>query len=339
MTDQIDQRPNPWPHRLAVVLACATFPLIWIGGLVTTVDAGMAVEDWPTTFGYPLLFYPLVKWIYGPADVFIEHGHRLYASGVGMLTIAAMVVTWIYEPRRWVRILSVVALAAVIGQGLLGGLRVIEDEVLLAKIHGCVGPLFFAICAAWATVTSGRWRNCGKFAEIRFAAAIQRLALLTTVLAYLQLVLGAQLRHMPVTMTPTAFRSMLVFHLAVAAVLALHIVALAALAWLPRRQDPWVRRPATFLAVLLASQLLLGAGTWITKYGYPDWIADPFGWAGYTVLAEGPAQVLITTTHVAIGSLILIVSLVTALRSFRLLRQASRSTAVAAPILAMGVVA
>ena len=83
MSDSNDQRPNPWPHRFAVVLACATFPLIWIGGLVTTVDAGMAVEDWPTTFGYPLLFYPLVKWLYGPADVFIEHGHRLYASAIG----------------------------------------------------------------------------------------------------------------------------------------------------------------------------------------------------------------------------------------------------------------
>ncbi|MEK6215035.1 MAG: COX15/CtaA family protein [Vibrio fluvialis] len=299
----------------------------------------MAVEDWPTTFGYPLLLYPLVKWLYGPADVFIEHGHRLYASGIGLLTIAAMVVTWIYEPRRWVRVLSVVALAAVIGQGLLGGLRVIEDEVLLAKIHGCVGPLFFAICAAWATVTSKRWQQRGEVLESRFAASIQRLALLTTVVAYFQLVLGAQLRHLPITMTPTAFRTTLIIHLFVAAVLTLHIVALAVLAWIPQRQDRWVRRPATLLAALMAMQLLLGAGTWITKYGYPDWVADPFGWAGYTVLAEGPAQVLITTTHVAIGTLILIVSLVTALRSFRVLRQAPRSSAVAAPLLAMGVVA
>ena len=338
VTESNDSRLNPWPHRLAVVLACATFPLIWIGGLVTTVDAGMAVEDWPTTFGYPLLFYPLVKWLYGPADVFIEHGHRLYASGIGMLTIAAMIVTCVCDTRRWVKVLSVVALATVIGQGLLGGLRVIEDEVLLAKIHGCVGPVFFAICAAWATVTSKRWQNRGELVESRFAAAIQRLALFTTVLAYVQLVLGAQLRHMPLTMTPAAFRSALVFHLFVAAILSLHIVALAVLAWWPQRQDRWVRWPSTLLAVLLSSQLLLGAGTWITKYGYPQWLADPFGWAGYTVLAQGPAQVVITTTHVAIGSLILVVSLAVTLRSFRVLRQASQSTAVAAPVLAMGAV-
>jgi cytochrome c oxidase assembly protein subunit 15 len=323
---------------MAVVLACATFPLIWIGGLVTTVDAGMAVEDWPTTFGYSMFLYPLVKWVYGPADVFFEHGHRLYASCIGLLTIATLVVTWMYESRRWVLALSVAALALVIGQGLLGGLRVIEDQVLLAKIHGCVGPLFFALCAAWATVTSKCWQQSSTKVDSRFAAAIQRLALLTTLLAYVQLVLGAQLRHIPLTMTPSAFRTALVFHLFVAAVLALHIIALAILVWLPSRQDKWVRRPATTLVALLLAQLALGAGTWVTKYGYPNWFVSTFGAPNYVVTAEGPAQVLITTTHVAIGSLILVVSLLIALRSFRLLSQTSRSTAtVAVPMIAMGV--
>ena len=322
---------------MAVVLACATFPLIWVGGLVTTVDAGMAVEDWPTTFGYSMFMYPLVKWIYGPADVFFEHGHRLYASCVGLLTIAAMCVTWLYEPRRWVRALSVVALLLVIGQGLLGGLRVIEDEVLLAKIHGCVGPLFFALCAAWAVVTSKRWASGDIKVESRFAAGIQRLALLTTLIAYVQLVLGAQLRHIPLTMTPSEFRTALVFHLFVAIVLSLHVIALAVLAWLPERQDTWIRRPVTCLGGLLLAQLALGAGTWITKYGYPEWLVSAIGRPDYTVLAEGPAQVLITTTHVAIGSLILGVSLIVALRSCRLLRQTSGSTAtVAVPVLAWG---
>jgi cytochrome c oxidase assembly protein subunit 15 len=320
---------------MAVVLVCATFPLIWIGGLVTTVDAGMAVEDWPTTFGYQMFFYPLVKWVYGPADVFYEHGHRLYASCVGLLTIAALVVTWIYEPRRWVRAISVAALALVIGQGVLGGLRVIEDKVLLAKVHGCVGPLFFALCVAWATVTSRSWR-AGLQVETRHAATISRLALLATVLAYVQLVLGAQLRHMPITMTSSDFRTAVVFHLFVAAVLALHIVALVIFVWLTLRQAVFVRRPSTLLAVLLLAQLALGAGTWITKYGYPDWLIDSLGVTGYTVVAEGPAQVLITTTHVAIGSLIFVVSLLITLRSFRLLRQSHGTAAVVAPLLAMG---
>ncbi|MCG8585710.1 MAG: hypothetical protein MI757_13470, partial [Pirellulales bacterium] len=148
----------------------------------------------------------------------------------------------------------------------------------------------------------------------------------------------AQLRHVSLTMTASAFRTALVFHLFIAAVLALHIVALAAIAWLPKRQDSWVRRPATLLAVLLVAQLALGAGTWVTKYGYPDWLVETLGVQGYVVVAEGPAQVIITTTHVAIGSLILAISLVVAMRSCRLLRPTNRATAtVAAPMLAMGV--
>ena len=71
------QPESRWPHRLAVLLCCATFPLIWVGGLVTTYDAGMAVPDWPTTYGYNMFSYPLETWLYGPWDLFIEHGHRL----------------------------------------------------------------------------------------------------------------------------------------------------------------------------------------------------------------------------------------------------------------------
>src|SRR3954453_2556847 len=85
---------SPWPHRLAVVLAAATFPLLWVGGLVTTTKAGMAVPDWPSTYGYNLFLYPWETWLYGPGDLFIEHGHRLFAALVGLLTIVLVVLTW-----------------------------------------------------------------------------------------------------------------------------------------------------------------------------------------------------------------------------------------------------
>ena len=74
-----------------VLLVCATFPLIWVGGLVTTYDAGMAVPDWPTTYGYNLFLYPWQTWFSGPWDLFIEHGHRLFGAAVGMLTIGSVV--------------------------------------------------------------------------------------------------------------------------------------------------------------------------------------------------------------------------------------------------------
>ena len=79
------------PHRWAVGVACATFPLIWVGGLVTTYDAGMAVPDWPSTFGYNLFLYPWTTWFFGPWDLFIEHGHRLLGALVGLLTIGLLV--------------------------------------------------------------------------------------------------------------------------------------------------------------------------------------------------------------------------------------------------------
>ncbi len=82
------------PHRWAVALACATFPLIWAGGLVTTYDAGMAVPDWPSTFGYNLFLYPWTTWFFGPWDLFIEHGHRLLGALVGLL-IYGDVLIWL----------------------------------------------------------------------------------------------------------------------------------------------------------------------------------------------------------------------------------------------------
>ncbi|HEX4413605.1 MAG TPA: COX15/CtaA family protein, partial [Lacipirellulaceae bacterium] len=108
-------------HRWALVLACATFPLLWVGGLVTTTDAGMAVPDWPNTYGYNLFLYPWQTWLLGPWDLFIEHGHRLLASTVGMLTIGLLVLILRNENRRWMKGLGFAALVLVILQGVLGG--------------------------------------------------------------------------------------------------------------------------------------------------------------------------------------------------------------------------
>src|SRR5204863_1037959 len=121
---QTPSRPSPWPHRLAVALALVTFPLIWVGGLVTTYDAGMAVPDWPGTYGYNLLRYPWQSWLAGPFDLFIEHGHRLLGATAGLLAIALVTVVLITDRRRWLVAASFGALALVIFQGILGGARV-----------------------------------------------------------------------------------------------------------------------------------------------------------------------------------------------------------------------
>ncbi|HQU43251.1 MAG TPA: COX15/CtaA family protein [Pirellulales bacterium] len=319
MTQTASPTPSLWPHRLAVLLASATFPLIWVGGLVTTYDAGMAVPDWPTTYGYNLFLYPWQTWLFGPWDLFIEHGHRLLAATVGLLTIALAVCVWKKDARRWMRWMAVIALAGVIFQGVLGGLRVRLDERLLAQIHGCVGPAFFALTAALATLTSRRWLGRGEgFVAIQNPKSkIQNLATTTAAIVYVQLLLGSQLRHVQVTADAGIFRIAVWFHLLVAAAVVVHVVMLWLRAWREAAANAWLRRPADLLLSLVGVQLALGCGAWVVNYGWPAWLAD-YAWAAnYVVRRESFLQAAVTTGHVATGSLILAVSVVLALRAWR----------------------
>jgi heme a synthase len=308
-----------------VALVSATFPLIWVGGLVTTHDAGMAVPDWPNTYGYNLFLYPWQTWINGPFGLFIEHGHRLLGSLAGMLTIAFLISAFWCQRRPVVRWLAVVALAAVVCQGVLGGMRVIEDRVQLAKIHGCVGPAFFALSVALAVVTSRRWQNADATQNQTGLAKVERLAVLTTFLAYCQLVLGSQLRHLPAGSEPSDFRVALVFHLAIAAALVVHIFLLAFQVYRTQRAEWSLVRPATMLVLLVLLEVGLGAGTWITKYGWPNWMSGYQVAADYVVQEGSGLQIWVTTAHVAMGSMILASSLLVALRSLRFAWHGSRA--------------
>ena len=327
LVSQTNSQPESlWPHRLAVLLTCATFPLIWVGGLVTSYDAGMAVPDWPTTYGYNLFLYPWQTWVYGPWDLFIEHGHRLLAAVVGLLTIALAVALWRRDERAWVRRLGLVAIVGVVAQGVLGGLRVRLDERLLAQIHGCVGPAFFALAAALTVCTSRRWRalsNVGQVSKVPFDGPFEtcptgRLAIVTTMLVYAQLLLGSQLRHVSPTADVTVFRATVMLHLFLALVLSLHVSLLLFQTGLRRHAEAWLARPARGLAALVVVQLGLGCAAWVLNYGWPSWLSDYEWAAGYVVSRESATQALVTTAHVATGSLILAMSLSLALRSLRL---------------------
>jgi cytochrome c oxidase assembly protein subunit 15 len=208
-------------------------------------------------------------------------------------------------------------LFGVVAQGILGGMRVLIDETQLAQLHGCVGPAFFAFTVALAAITSRRWQQ----PEVQSSAGlgtIERLALVTTLLAFCQLVLGSELRHLPAGGRPSEFRLALFFHLAVAAALVGHIVALAVRAWVSQRGERWITRPATALVLLVVAQLNLGAMTWVTKYGWPAWLSGFEFAAGYVAKAEAPAQIWSATAHVAMGSMVLASSLLLALRAGRL---------------------
>src|ERR1043166_7425104 len=177
---------NLWLSRFAILTAAATLVLICFGGLVTSHEAGMAVPDWPNTFGYNLFFFPISKWVGG---VFYEHTHRLVASGGGLLTTILAVWLWLKESRRWLRWLGVGAFLAVVLQGVLGGLRVVLFKDEIGIFHATLGQFFFLMTCAIALFTSRWWQKAPSLnsagAEIK---GLRRLFLLTTVLIFAQLI-------------------------------------------------------------------------------------------------------------------------------------------------------
>ena len=297
-------------------MVCLTFPLIWVGGLVTSGDDGMAVPDWPTTYGYNMFLYPVSTWLDGPWGVFIEHSHRLLGAAVGMASIALAGSLWLCGAPRSLRWLGIGLVAAVASQGVLGGMRVVMDERLLAKIHACTGPAVFAL-AVLATGLIARWRVASSEKTATAAARLQHsltddaytrlrlLAFAVPVLAYFQLMLGAQLRHLSVHSSVGVFRVVVVFHILLAVVL---LAETFTLAWRVRCCDGELRhrlRGTYWLAGCMLAQLLLGGGTWIVKYGWPLADTELVWAAGYVIVAESTGQTVMTTAHVANGSLIL----------------------------------
>jgi cytochrome c oxidase assembly protein subunit 15 len=288
---------SPWPHRLAVITAIATFPLLFIGGLVTSKGAGLAVPDWPTTFGYNMFLYPWSKMVGG---VFYEHSHRLAGSVVGLCTIFLALSLWLKEPRRWLRWLGLAALVMVIVQGVLGGLRVVLLEGTLAIIHASFAQAFFAFMAALALFTSPSWRAPAAEQPIADGGKLLRLGIITTALTYVQVIFGAVLRHSG---------ERLDLHLVFAVLVLVHIILLLARIARHPGEIPGVGRLARLLGVLLGAQLLLGAGSYFGKYT-----------TLWRLSAE--AIVYITTVHLAVGALMLVASLLLTLRVWRSTRGA-----------------
>lgn len=184
---------NPWLTRFAWLTAIVTFALVGLGGLVTSHEAGMAVPDWPTTYGYNMFLFPPSKWIGG---IFYEHTHRLLASLVGMLTAILAVWLWIKESRRWMRWLGVIASVAVILQAVLGGLRVVLYRDQIGIFHAALAQSFLCLLCLIALFTT-RWWQCfsGSLLRSDYAGNLRWLTPIVTGLIFGQLVLAATMRH------------------------------------------------------------------------------------------------------------------------------------------------
>jgi cytochrome c oxidase assembly protein subunit 15 len=283
-----------WPHRIAVSLVCATFPLLFIGGLVTSKGAGLAVPDWPTTFGYNMFLYPWSKMV---GNIFYEHSHRLIASFVGLLTIALALAFFLRERRGWLRWLGLATLGLVIVQGIMGGLRVVLIEDTLAIFHAATAQAFFALTICLAMFTSAEWKNAANEKSLDDGGRLRRLSMMTTAFIYLQIVFGAVLRH-------TGER--LDAHLVFAALVALHVILIVTRVTRHHADSARVTRPALLLFVLLIAQLVLGGLSYFAKFT--------------TALRFSvDLIVLLTTTHLAVGALMLAASVTLTLRSYRFL--------------------
>ena len=282
-----------WSHRIAVVLVCATVPLLFVGGLVTSKGAGLAVPDWPTTFGYNMFLYPWSKMV---GNILYEHSHRLIASSVGLLTVALTLTLWFREQRDWLRWLGIAALGLVIVQGVIGGLRVILLEHTLAIIHAAFAQAFFALTVSLVVFTSVGWSRNLQSGTLADGARLRRLCMSTTAVIYIQAVFGAILRH-------TGER--LDAHLFFAAVVALHVSLIVSRVTRSHSHQVELARPAGVLGALLLAQLSLGFASYLGKF------------TSAVRLTMGTV-VLLTTSHLVIGALMLASSLVLTLYCYRL---------------------
>lgn len=309
----LDVLPSRLPHRTGVLLAVLVFPLIWLGQLVTTSDAGMAVPDWPGTYGYNMFLYPIETWLFGPFDLLVEHGHRLLASLSGLVAIFLVFITFRNESRTWVQWFSIGLLLLIILQGLLGGVRVLLDARFIAKIHGCVGPAFFASVVGFCVVTSRWWfEQTSKSSQMKSIArglgtphAPAKLAMIMLLMCFGQLVLGALVRHVAIDEGPRVFRGLIVMHFS----LAIAIVLGTIFQWVRCRRrslaEVGIRRSVNVVAFLVFCQFFLGLVTWIVKWGWPVWFTQYDFGASFVVGEKTFLQMNLITAHAAIGSLIL----------------------------------
>jgi cytochrome c oxidase assembly protein subunit 15 len=304
-------------HLFALLVAASTALLIFAGGMVTSTGSGLSVPDWPTTYGWFMLTFPLEKMVGG---IFYEHSHRLIASGVGALVVILAVWLWKTEPRAWVRGLGYIALAAVITQGILGGITVLWFLPAAVSIaHAGLAQLVFCLTVSIALFTSPGWQRAyparaasgdeGRRRSLLDDATLRTVAAVTTAAIYIQIIAGATMRHtgagLAIPDFPWAFGRLIppmwngpiAIHFAHRlGALAVTVLVIATLGHVlyhhPSRAE--LKRPLLLLALLVAVQITLGALTVLTGKHY-----------------------IVNSLHVVTGAMVLGASLVVTLRTYR----------------------
>ena len=285
---------NQAHHRFAVFLAGATLVLIVLGALVTSNDAGLSVPDWPTSFGSLYEIPPMV------GGVKYEHGHRMFAEFIGLLIIAMAVWTQRVERRKWMRALGWIALAAVVGQGVLGGLTVLFYlPWAISTAHATLAQTIFCVVTVMALFTSRGWlQDSELIVEHGVTPSTPTLTAITAACVWVQLILGAAFRHSGIKLLP---------HLVGACIVA------AMLCWTVVRvlarygNVAQLRKPAQTVLALLMIQLGLGFFAYLTRVQWGKDAVQPLA-----------GMVFSTVAHVAGGALLLATSVILAIQTRRM---------------------
>jgi len=291
-------------HRYTKFLAGCTILLILAGSLVTSNGAGLSVPDWPTTYGWNLFTFPPSMWV---ANIFYEHGHRLIASAVGVLTVLLVIWLWLSDAAPWVRRTGAAALSAVIAQGILGGVTVLFFlPPAVSTAHAALAEIFFCLIVSLALFTSPGWNEPHATVDDR---RLRGWATATTLVIYAQILIGATMRHTGAGLAipdfpwmfghviPDRWSQAVAIHFAhrlgaIAVVIA--TASLAAHIWRHHASRPQLAVPAVLLLLLVLAQLTFGALNVLS--GLRPWV---------------------NSAHVVVGALVLTTSLVVTLRSWQ----------------------
>lgn len=306
--------PRDFHADFAALAVGAVFLLLITGGIVTGTETGLAVPDWPNSFGHNMLLYPLTEMVVDEnraVGVHLEHAHRLYGMLVGLTMILLVVNVFLTDRRAWLRGVTGAVFVMVCVQGLMGGLRVTETNLTLAMIHGMFAQIIFAAVVVIAAARSARWRFGAGPVVDPGAGMDRRLPLVLIVMLLLQLGFGAAYRHLSAaesTANPALVTGLLHTHLAFAFIGVLPAALFAGLrAWGLRREHPPLRIAGLGLLHLIAFQIVLGFAAFLLVLRHRE--AEVIPWY----------EVVVTTAHQATGAVLLALAALLAAWSRRLL--------------------
>jgi cytochrome c oxidase assembly protein subunit 15 len=307
--------PN-WTGLFALVAMIATGLVLISGGLVTGLDAGLSVPDWPASYGYNMFLFPLGRMT---GSIYYEHAHRLYGALVGSTCVVLAIHLWRSDQRTWLKCMAGLAVLFVVLQGALGGLRVITGEAsdgidiatpehetgastALRIVHGVFAQVLLMLMVALAVCTTRLWQNDEDPPGLAPEATDRSLSIVLVVALMCQLLLGAFVRHVHVG---------ILLHISVGVLVAIHLTATCLRAW--RQGSPQasiITRLAAALIALVVCQIVLGVmATVVTNMGR-------------STSAATIGHATITTAHQAVGAALLGAATARMLLIFRLSKRA-----------------